>query len=69
MQKSMNLVQMKYIGTFKAYVKDFNVQMNATSKMDESFKKSMFLEGLQNWTIDTLFKFSKLPKDVVKSSK
>ena len=60
----MNLVQMRHIGSFKAYVSDFNVQMNAISKMDEFAKKCIFLGGLQKWMVDALFKFPKLPKDV-----
>jgi hypothetical protein len=36
----MNLVQMKYTGSLKAYVYEFNVQMNAIPKMDEFSKSS-----------------------------
>jgi hypothetical protein len=35
LREGMNLVQMKHIGSLKAYVSDFNAQMNATSKMHE----------------------------------
>ena len=39
--------------------------MNTTPKMDEFLKKCIFLDGLQKWVVDALFKFAKLPKDVV----
>jgi hypothetical protein len=35
--EGMNLVQMKHTRSLKAYVRDFNAQMNATPKMDEFF--------------------------------
>ena len=60
----MNLVQMRHTGSLKAYVRDFNAQMNATPKMDEFAKKCIFLGGLQKWVVDALFKFPKLPEDV-----
>jgi hypothetical protein len=41
--EGMNLVQMKYTGSFKAYVCDFNAQMSITSKVDELSKKCIFL--------------------------
>jgi hypothetical protein len=60
----MNLVHMRHTGSFKAYVRDFNAQMNATPKMDEFAKRCIFLGGLQKWVVDALFKFPKLPDDV-----
>lgn len=62
----MNLVQMKYTRSLKAYVRDFNAQMNATPKMDEFPKKCISLGGLQilKWVVDVLFKFPKLLEDV-----
>ena len=35
----MNLVQIRYTRSLKAYVCDFNAQMNITPKMDKFFKK------------------------------
>ncbi|MGH3053573.1 MAG: hypothetical protein ACRDL7_01175, partial [Gaiellaceae bacterium] len=64
LREGMNLVQMRHTGSLKAYVRDFNAQMNATSKMDEFSKRCIFLGGLQKWVIDALFKFPKLPEDV-----
>jgi hypothetical protein len=64
LREGMNLVQMKHIGSLKAYVRDFNDQMNTTPKMDEFSKKCVFLDGLQKWVVDALFKFPKLPEDV-----
>ena len=64
LRKGINLVQMRHIGSLKAYVRDFNAQMNATPKMDEFAKKCIFLGDLQKWVVDTLFKFPKLPEDV-----
>jgi hypothetical protein len=60
----MNLVQMRHTGSLKAYVHNFNAQMNATPKMDEFAKRCIFLGGLQKWVVDALFKFPKLPEDV-----
>ena len=60
----MNLVQMRHTGSFKAYVHDFNTQMNATHKMNKFAKKCIFLGGLQKWVVDALFKFPKLPEEV-----
>jgi hypothetical protein len=34
-QEEMNLVQIKHMGNSKAYVCDFNAQINDTPKMDE----------------------------------
>jgi hypothetical protein len=62
--KGTNLVQMKHTGSFKAYMLDFNAQMNAAPKMDEFSKKFIFLGGLQKWVVDALFKFPKLLEDV-----
>ena len=62
--EGMNLVQMRHTRSLKAYVHDFNAQMNATPKMDEFAKKCIFLGGLQKWVVDALFKFPKLPEDV-----
>src|ERR1700738_1744885 len=64
LREGMNLVQMRHTGSLKAYVRDFNAQMNATPKMDEFAKKYIFLGGLQKWVVDALFKFPKLPEDV-----
>ena len=64
LREGMNLVQMRHTGSLKAYVRDFNAQMNATPKMDEFAKKCIFLGGLQKWVVDALFKFPKLPEDV-----
>ena len=36
----MNLVQMRYTMSLKAYVHDFNAQMNATPKIDEVAKNA-----------------------------
>ena len=65
LREGKNLVQMRHTGSLKAYVRDFNTQMNATPKMDEFAKKCIFLSGLQKWVVDALFKFPKLSKDVV----
>jgi hypothetical protein len=65
----MNLVQMRHTGSLKAYVRDFNAQMNATPKMDEFSKKCIFLGGLQKWVVDALFKFPKLPEDMADNIK
>ena len=62
LREGMNLVQMRHTGSLKAYVRDFNAQMNATPKMDEFAKKCIFLGGLQKWVVDALFKFPKLPE-------
>ena len=59
-------MKMKHIKSLKAYVHDFNAQMNATPKMDEFAKKCIFLGGLQKWVVDALFKFPKLPEDVAR---
>ena len=64
LQEGMNLVQMKHTGSLKAYVCDFYVQMNATPTMDEFAKNCIFLDGLQKWVVDALFKFLKLSEDV-----
>ena len=64
LREAINLVQMRHTGSLKAYVRDFNAQMNATPKMDEFSKKCIFLGGLQKWVVDALFKSSKLPEDV-----
>ena len=69
LREGMNLVQIKHIGSFKAYVHNFNTQMNATPKMDEFAKKCIFLGGLQKWVVDALYKFPKLPEDMVGSIK
>ena len=61
--EGINLVQMRHIGSLKAYVRNFNAQMNATPKMDEFAKKCIFLGGLQKWVVDA-FKFPKLSEDV-----
>ena len=66
LHEGMNLVQMRHTGSLKAYVRDFNVQMNATPKMDEFAKKCIFLGGLQKWVVDALFKFPKPPEDVAR---
>ena len=60
----MNLVQMKHIESLKAYVRDFNAPMNATLKMDKFSAKCIFLDGLQKWVVDALFKFPKLTENV-----
>ena len=64
LQEEINLVQMKHTGSFKAYVRNFNAQMNRTPMMDKFAKKCIFLGGLQKWVGDTLFKFPKLLEDV-----
>ena len=38
--ENMNLVQMRYTTSLKAYVHDFNAQMNATPKIDEVAKNA-----------------------------
>ena len=38
--------------------------MNVTSKMDKFAKQCIFLGELQNYMVDALFKFPKLPEDV-----
>ena len=63
LREAMNLVQMRHTGSLKAYLCNFNAQINATPKMDKFAKKCIFLGGLQKW-VDALFKFSKLPEDV-----
>jgi hypothetical protein len=35
LREGMNWLQMKHVGSLKAYVLDFNSQINATPKMDE----------------------------------
>ena len=64
LHEGMNLVQIRHTGSLKAYVHDFNAQMNATLKMDKFAKKCIFLGGLQKWMVDALLKFPKLPEDV-----
>jgi hypothetical protein len=64
LRDGMNLVQMRHKGSRKAYVRNFNAQMNATPKMDKFAKKCIFLGGLQKWVVDALFKFPKLLEDV-----
>jgi hypothetical protein len=64
LREGMNLVQMRHTGFLKAYVHDFNAQMNATPKMDEFAKRCIFLGGLKKWVVDALFKFPKLPEDM-----
>jgi hypothetical protein len=64
LREGMNLVVIRHTGSLKAYVRDFNAQMNATPKMDEFAKRCIFLSGLQKWVVDALFKFPKLSKDV-----
>ena len=53
-----------HTGFSKAYVRNFNAQMNVTPKMDEFAKKYIFLGGLQKWMVNAFFKFPKLSKDV-----
>jgi hypothetical protein len=48
----------------KAYVGDFNVQMNATPKMDKFVRKCLFLNDLQKWVVDVLFKFRTFSEDM-----
>jgi hypothetical protein len=64
LRDGINLVQMRHTWSLKAYVRDFNAQMNVTPKMDEFAKRCIFLGGLQKWVVDALFKFPKLPEDV-----
>ena len=66
LHEGMNLVQMRHTRSLKAYVCDFNVQMNATPKMDKFAKKCIILGGLQKWVVDALFKFPKLSEDVAR---
>ena len=35
LREGMNLMQMRHTRSFKAYVHDFNAQMNATPKIDD----------------------------------
>ena len=65
----MNLIQLRHTGSLKAYVRDFNTQMNVTPKIDKFAKKCIFLGGLQKWVADALFKFPKLSEDVAGSIK
>ena len=44
--KGMNLVQMKHTRFLKAYVHDFNAQMNAILKVNELAKRYIILNGL-----------------------
>ena len=62
--EGMNLVQMRHTMSFKAYVLDFNTQINATPKIDKFAKKYNFYSGLQKWVVNTLFKFPKLLEDM-----
>lgn len=39
--EEMNLVQMRYMGSPKAYVSDFNAQMMATSKMSKFLRNAL----------------------------
>ena len=41
----MNLVQMRHLGSLKACVCEFNIQMNNTTKMGEFTKKCIVLDG------------------------
>ena len=41
--EGMNLVQMRHMGSLKAYVLNLNAPMNATPKMDKFAKKCIFL--------------------------
>jgi hypothetical protein len=66
LREGMNLVQMRHTGSLKAYVHDFNAQMNAIPKMDEFAERYNFLGGLQKWVVDALFKFPKLPEEVAR---
>lgn len=56
---------MRHIRSFKAYVCHFNIQMNATTKIDNIAKK-YFLGGFQKWVVGTLCKFPKFFKDVAR---
>ena len=60
----MNLVQIKYVGFLKAYVRDFNSRIKALQKMDKFAKKIIFLGGAQKWVVDILLKLSKLLEDM-----
>ena len=43
MCEGMNLVQIRHMRSFKAYVCKVNTEMNATPKMDKFPKKCIFL--------------------------
>jgi hypothetical protein len=45
-------------------MRDFNAQMIATPKLEGVAKKHIFLDGLQMWVMNVLFKFPNLPKDM-----
>lgn len=62
--EEMNLVQMKRMGSYKAYIYDFNVQINATPKMKKFAKNYIIVGGLQKWVVDVLFKFPTLLEDM-----
>ena len=66
LHEGMNLVQMRHTGSFRAYVCNFNAQMNATPMMDEFARKCIFFGGLQKWMVDALFKFPKLLEDMAR---
>ena len=42
----MKLVQMRHVGSLKAYVCEFNTKMNGTTKIDELAKKLIVLNGV-----------------------
>ena len=39
-------MQIRHNGSFKAYVQNFNAQMNATPNMDKFSRKCIFLGGI-----------------------
>lgn len=60
--EGMNLVQKRHTKFLKAYVGDFNAQMNVTPNMDEIPKKCIVLSGVAQG----LFKFPKFFEDVAR---
>lgn len=44
--EDMNLVEIKLTGFLKAFVRNFNVQMNATPRMDEFANECIFFKWI-----------------------
>ena len=59
MRKGMNLEHMMYTTSLKAYMRNFNAQINATPKMNKYDTRYIFLSKLQKRVVDVLFKFLK----------
>lgn len=60
------MVKMRDTSSLKAYIRNFNIQMNVILKMDEFAKKYIFLAELQKWVVDASIKFPKFLEDVAR---